>query len=65
MTGKPTRKATASPCVGVCRLKEDDVICLGCGRTQEEIRDWRVFSDEQKLSIKRAAAGRLDYLARK
>jgi len=27
-----------SPCVKICKLVER--VCIGCGRSQDEIRDW-------------------------
>ena len=27
-----------TPCIKICKIKED--ICIGCGRTLDQIRDW-------------------------
>ena len=35
-----------SPCIKVCTLEGD--ICIGCFRTQDEIREWMIFTDKQK-----------------
>ena len=35
-----------SPCIKVCTL--ENKICIGCYRTQDEIREWMIFSDKQK-----------------
>ena len=35
-----------SPCIKVCTLEGN--ICIGCYRTQDEIREWMIFSDKQK-----------------
>ena len=35
-----------SPCIKVCTLEGD--ICIGCLRTQDEIREWMIFTDKQK-----------------
>ncbi|TRX75321.1 DUF1289 domain-containing protein [Pseudomonas mangiferae] len=44
----------ASPCRRQCCL--DDVqVCLGCGRTLGEIREWRDASDGRRLQIVEAA----------
>lgn len=40
---------TASPCIGICRLEND--ICVGCGRTKEEISLWSKFTANQKREI--------------
>jgi len=39
-----------SPCVRNCCLNGDDV-CMGCGRSLEEILQWHNASDEQRISI--------------
>ena len=39
-----------SPCISVCALDEND-ICMGCYRSAEEITDWFMASDEEKIRI--------------
>ncbi len=38
-----------TPCIRVCKLKDNT--CTGCGRTLEEIKNWRHYSDEQRDAI--------------
>ena len=38
-----------SPCVKICRL--EDGVCIGCGRTQDEIREWVIMTDNQREKI--------------
>ena len=38
-----------SPCVKICNL--EDGICVGCGRTQDEIREWVIMTDSQREKI--------------
>ena len=38
-----------SPCVKICELVEK--VCIGCGRTQDEIRDWVIMTDTQRQTI--------------
>ena len=38
-----------SPCVKICSLEEG--VCIGCGRTQIEIRDWVIMTDIQREEI--------------
>jgi len=46
---RPTPDTTvASPCTGVCTL-DSQSICVGCLRSQDEIRDWMIMSREEKL----------------
>ncbi|QDX26657.1 DUF1289 domain-containing protein [Sphingomonas suaedae] len=48
--------AVASPCIGVCRIGQDDV-CQGCRRTLEEIADWSIASDDRRRAILARIAG--------
>ena len=57
--------AIPSPCVRNCCLDERDV-CLGCGRSLDEIRVWGEAADAQRLAIlERAAARRAEREARR
>ena len=38
-----------SPCIKVCTL--EDGICIGCFRTQDVIREWIIYTDEQKRVV--------------
>lgn len=38
-----------SPCVRICVV--EDEICQGCGRTLDEIADWRIMTNEQKRAV--------------
>ena len=38
-----------SPCVRICKLKGG--VCIGCGRTQDEIREWVILTDEERNVI--------------
>ena len=54
----------ASPCVRNCCLDERDV-CLGCGRSLDEIRIWSESDDAERLRIlERAAARRAERASR-
>lgn len=46
-----------SPCIRNCCLDEQDV-CLGCGRSLDEIRLWSESDDAERLAILGRAAGR-------
>ncbi|HIV71322.1 MAG TPA: DUF1289 domain-containing protein [Candidatus Aquabacterium excrementipullorum] len=37
----------ASPCVRRCTLDQDDV-CVGCGRTLDDIRQWGEMTEAQR-----------------
>lgn len=42
--------AVLSPCVSLCRIDRDRV-CIGCGRTLNEIAEWSQASDDRKREI--------------
>ena len=43
------RKKIKSPCIDVCKLKKD--VCLGCGRTSYQIRNWSKFRSNKRDQI--------------
>ena len=48
------KDATDSPCIGICSATSfGDAICIGCGRTFEEVIAWNTYTDEQKSAINR------------
>ena len=40
-----------SPCSGVCTTDPESGLCVGCGRTQEEIMNWLSYSISQKKKV--------------
>jgi uncharacterized protein len=48
-----------SPCIGVCRLDPASSICLGCGRTLEEIAKWTHLDNLQKKQVTKLLEARL------
>ena len=38
-----------SPCLKICTLEGG--MCIGCFRTQDEIREWIIYTDEQKRVV--------------
>ena len=47
-----------SPCKKLCALNADDV-CVGCGRTREEIGAWTMMTDATRSEVKTLAKQRL------
>jgi len=39
-----------SPCVKVCNL-DSDFVCIGCGRSIEEILKWQEYTVEQQTAV--------------
>ena len=44
-----------SPCMKVCKLVKrkckDEEFCVGCGRSRQEIKMWKKYSDEERDAI--------------
>ncbi len=53
----------SSPCIRVCTLDPESGLCLGCGRTAEEITRWYRLTEEERLSIMSGLEERLRRLA--
>jgi len=46
----PSVDSIESPCVDICEL-DNDFVCIGCGRSIEEILKWPEYTDEQKQEV--------------
>jgi len=44
-----------TPCVKICTLEKG--VCIGCGRTQNEIREWVILTDEERSLIMKRSYG--------
>jgi predicted Fe-S protein YdhL (DUF1289 family) len=38
-----------SPCISICRY--EDEVCVGCGRTVNEVVGWYDMTDDEKLAV--------------
>lgn len=47
------------PCNKICTLNSDH-LCIGCGRSREEIGRWTQLSDAEKQRVVEKAKARLD-----
>ncbi|HEY5206582.1 MAG TPA: DUF1289 domain-containing protein [Roseiarcus sp.] len=43
--------AISTPCINVCILDPLSALCIGCGRTGEEIAAWATMSEPERLAI--------------
>jgi predicted Fe-S protein YdhL (DUF1289 family) len=43
-----------SPCIRNCCL-DDDLICVGCFRSLEEIKEWGMVDDDRRRTILQSA----------
>ena len=41
----------SSPCIGLCTIDGPSALCLGCGRTLDEIVGWGALSEPQRLAV--------------
>jgi hypothetical protein len=48
-----------TPCVKICTLDARAGLCLGCGRTVDEITRWSSMSASERASVMRELAPRL------
>ncbi|WP_136255228.1 DUF1289 domain-containing protein [Onishia niordana] len=49
-----------SPCISICKLKSG--LCVGCGRTTDEITRWRSMKRPERMATNRRAEQRLKTL---
>ncbi len=45
------KDSTDTPCIGICSTSLGDEVCIGCGRTFDEVHNWNRMSDEQKRQV--------------
>jgi predicted Fe-S protein YdhL (DUF1289 family) len=41
----------STPCTNVCILDPLSALCIGCGRTGEEITAWATMSETERLAV--------------
>jgi predicted Fe-S protein YdhL (DUF1289 family) len=49
-----------TPCVNICLLDDALGLCVGCGRTIEEISRWATMSDQQRRAIMAVLPARIE-----
>jgi len=57
--------AIDTPCVKICTLDPANGLCLGCGRTLDEIACWSTCSDEERRRVMALLPERLDALGQR
>jgi len=66
MSGDAIPSRVASPCISVCIVDpRGSGLCIGCGRTLDEIASWIDLSDDQRREVIARLPARLDALARR
>ncbi|MEM5518243.1 DUF1289 domain-containing protein [Henriciella sp. AS95] len=51
-----------SPCQNVCAVDAQTGLCLGCGRTLKEIGTWTRMTPDERRSVMKDLASRMDRL---
>jgi uncharacterized protein len=51
-----------TPCVNICLLDDKSGLCVGCGRTGDEIARWADMTPEQRRAIMNRLPERLEYM---
>lgn len=49
----------SNPCVGRCSHCAGSIVCIGCGRLIEEVRDWNTYTSAEKIKVKQLAQERI------
>jgi uncharacterized protein len=49
----------STPCMQICVLDPLSGLCIGCGRTRDEIAAWSTLSEPQRIEIMAGLQGRL------
>ena len=49
-----------SPCTKICTLDPSGAICVGCGRTGDEIARWLALTADERRAVVLAARERLE-----
>ena len=52
-------KQIKSPCKLICEIDLDSNLCLGCGRSREEIARWTQYTDAERAFIMTELAARI------
>jgi predicted Fe-S protein YdhL (DUF1289 family) len=40
-----------TPCIKKCEIDSTTSYCIGCGRTIQQLREWRIYTDDQRIMI--------------
>jgi predicted Fe-S protein YdhL (DUF1289 family) len=51
MSLEPAPNAPSTPCVQICVIDPRSSLCIGCGRTRDEITRWGGMSEPARRAI--------------
>ena len=40
-----------APCIAICSTAQGDALCKGCGRTEDEVQHWPLFTPAEKRVV--------------
>jgi predicted Fe-S protein YdhL (DUF1289 family) len=52
--------SVSSPCTKVCTIEPRSKLCLGCGRTLDEIAQWGAMAEPERRRIMSQLPARMD-----
>lgn len=64
MTADGTAAPVASPCNRICRIDDASGLCIGCGRTLDEIARWTSMGEAERRQVCERLPARLADSAR-
>lgn len=56
-------QVTSTPCLAICRIDEASGLCIGCGRSRDEIAAWVEMSEPARLAVMATLPRRLEEVA--
>jgi predicted Fe-S protein YdhL (DUF1289 family) len=54
-----------SPCILVCAMDDATGLCVGCGRTGDEIGAWTLYTEAERAAVMAALPARMPAIERK
>ena len=64
MKDDPSSLPAASPCNRICRIDDATGLCIGCGRTLDEIARWTAMDDAARQRVWERLPARLAHRVR-
>lgn len=49
-----------NPCTSKCKIRDD--VCVGCGRSKDDIRKWKKMKKSERIEVVHKARARLKAL---
>jgi predicted Fe-S protein YdhL (DUF1289 family) len=40
-----------APCIAICSTAQGDAVCKGCGRSEDEVQHWPLFTPAEKRAV--------------